>query len=638
MNPIKETILIAVPDAQTRDLLVQLLQADGYATVLCATQSEVEAQLQKNPLTLVLLSQRFSSDTGLEYAEVLRQRYPLAAVLLLGLREDLDTLRQALRAGVSGCLFPPLRPDDLRRNLAAMARRLQQSRNWMGSEVKRSADGLQNQVERMESLERVGQSITSTLDLDEVLSAIVDAAVQITGAEEGSLLLLDHATGELYMRASRNFDASFAQTFRLPVRDSLAGQVLRTGEPVVLNHEQPQKIKTSYLVHDLIYVPLKQRGVVIGVLGVDNRTRQSPFREHVLRVLLTLAEYAVIAIENARLYAQVRSDCSQLDTVLTHIHDGVIVVDGEQRLVLVNRTARAALGFETEEHLEGRLARDVISQQEMLNLIEAAASGLTHHGEFNQESGLVWSVQATTIPEVGLAITMHDITQLKKMERIKSEFVSTVSHDLRSPLTAILGYVELIERVAPVTDLQHEFIQRVQAGVQNITNLMNNLVNLGRIEADVESRKEMLALQQVLEMVIEGMQPAIEEKDIRLRMEMSDLSPIYANPVQMRQMIEHLLDNALKYTPEHGRVTVRGLMQEEQIILQFEDSGVGIPPNELLFVFDKFYRASNVSTEISGTGLGLAIVKSIVEKHGGRIWVESTPNQGSTFTVVLPLG
>jgi two-component system NtrC family sensor kinase len=569
---------------------------------------------------------------------VLRQRFPITPLIFLALRDTPDTLRQALRAGVSAYLCPPLRPDELRQNVNMALRRLQQVRKWVEDETQRSAARLQNQVERMEDLERVGQSITAKLDLDQVLSAIVDSAVQVTGAEEGSLLLLDHATGELYMRASRNFDAAFAQTFRLPVRDSLAGQVLRTGEPVLLNRDQPQKIKTSYLVHDLVYVPLKHHGAVIGVLGVDNRTRQAPFSEQMLRVLLALAEYAVIAIENAQLYAQVRSDCNQLDTVLTHIHDGVIVIDHDQRVVLVNRTARAALGLDLEEHLEGRAVQDVFVQQDLLNLMEAASSGLTHHGEFQQENGQVWSVQATAIAEVGLAITMHDITQLKKMERIKSEFVSTVSHDLRSPLTAILGYVELIERVAPVTDLQHEFIQRVQAGVQNITNLMNNLVNLGRIEADVEARKEMLALQQVLEMVLENMQPAVEAKSIDLQVQMSDIPPIYANPVQMRQMIEHLLDNALKYTPAGGRVTVIGRMQEEQVILQFQDTGVGIPPTEMLFVFDKFYRASNVSSEIAGTGLGLAIVKSIVEKHGGRIWVESTPQQGSTFTVVLPLG
>ncbi|MBP7227868.1 MAG: GAF domain-containing protein [Longilinea sp.] len=638
MKPTKETILLAVPDAQMRDLLAQFLQADGHTVVLCASQSDVEAQLQKNSLTLVILSERFSSGTGLEYAEVLRQRFPLTPVVFLALRDAPETLRQALRAGVNACLCPPLRPDELRQTVNTALRRLQQAREWLEGEAQRSAVRLQSQVERMENVERVGQSITAKLDLDQVLSAIVDAAVQVTGAEEGSLLLLDHATGELYMRASRNFDAAFAQTFRLPVHDSLAGQVLRTGEPVLLRRDQPQKIKTSYLVRDLVYVPLKQHGAVIGVLGVDNRTQQAPFGEHLLRVLLTLAEYAVIAIENAQLYAQVRSECNQLDTVLTHIHDGVIVVDDEQRLVLVNRTARAALGLDLEQHLEGRAVQDVFVQQDMLNLIEAASSGLTHHGELTQENGQVWSVQATSIPEVGLAITMHDITQLKKMERIKSEFVSTVSHDLRSPLTAILGYVELIERVAPVTDLQHEFIQRVQAGVQNITNLMNNLVNLGRIEADVESRKELLALQQVLEMVLENMQPAIEAKSIHLKLELSDMPPIYANPVQMRQMIEHLLDNALKYTPAEGQVTVRGMVQEEQIILQFEDTGVGIPPTELLFVFDKFYRASNVSSEIAGTGLGLAIVKSIVEKHGGRIWVESIPQQGSTFTVVLPVG
>jgi two-component system, OmpR family, phosphate regulon sensor histidine kinase PhoR len=137
---------------------------------------------------------------------------------------------------------------------------------------------LQRRVDELETLQRLGNSITGTLDLDSVLTSIVTAAVELTGAEEGSLMLLDEATGELYMRAARNFQEDFVRTFRLPVRDSVIGSVLSTARPVLLDEQTPQKIKTSYLVQSLVYVPLQMKGRVFGVLGVDNRVNAQEFQ------------------------------------------------------------------------------------------------------------------------------------------------------------------------------------------------------------------------------------------------------------------------------------------------------------------------------------------------------------------------
>ncbi|MCX8025480.1 MAG: HAMP domain-containing histidine kinase, partial [Thermanaerothrix sp.] len=189
-----------------------------------------------------------------------------------------------------------------------------------------------------------------------------------------------------------------------------------------------------------------------------------------------------------------------------------------------------------------------------------------------------------------------------------------------------------------VNELQQEFIRRVQASVQNITHLVDDLVNLGRIEAGFDTRRETFSLKQVLEHAIENFKKALERKGHRLIMELPEDLPLFlGNPVQIRQMFEHLLDNAIKYTPPGGQITIHGELEQEQIILQFRDTGIGIPVADLPFIFDKFYRASNAGTEVAGSGLGLAIVKSIVESHQGRIWVESTLGQGTTFTIVLPV-
>jgi two-component system NtrC family sensor kinase len=465
---------------------------------------------------------------------------------------------------------------------------------------------------------------------------VVDSAVELSGAEEGSLLLLDESTGELYMRAARNFQDEFVRKFRLPIRDSLAGQVLRTGKPLAINTDTPQKIKTSYLVHTLIYVPLQVHGRLIGVLGVDNRQSSHPFLDEHLVLISALADYAAIAIENASLYSRTEVERKRFENILTQVQDGVIIMDQDSRVLLVNEKARKLFGL-GEAHLMGQPMREVFFHPDLLELIGGENRPHNARGEISLENGQVFNAHVSPVPEVGLAITMQDITHLKELDRIKSDFVSTVSHDLRSPLTAILGYIELIDRVGPLNETQREFIRRVQFSVSNITALINDLLDLGRIEAGFDARKEQVPLAAIINYAIEGLRSRVDEKRQLLAVDVPEtLPPLFGNPIRLRQMIANLLGNAIKYTPAGGKVGLRAIAEDGQIILQVVDNGPGIPPADQPYIFDKFYRASNVPSDTPGTGLGLAIVRSIVENHQGRIWVESTLGQGTTFTVVLP--
>jgi two-component system phosphate regulon sensor histidine kinase PhoR len=495
----------------------------------------------------------------------------------------------------------------------------------------------QKQLRELETLGEIGRSITASLDLDRVLTMVVDAAVDLTGAEEGSLLLLDENSDDLYMRAARNFQDEFVRTFRLPINDTLAGQVIRSGAPVLIDQSAPQKIKTAYLVSTLIYVPLKVHERIIGVLGVDNRTAGEPFLDHDIVLMSALADYAAIAIENANLYTNTAVERNKLESILTQIEEGVIVVDHERRLILVNRTARRAFGIE-EEQLAGMPAEQVIQHPELLENLYDQSLKYPYQAEIPLEDGRVFNAQFTPIPEVGLAVTMQDITHLKELDRIKSEFVSAVSHDLRSPLTAILGYVELIERAGPVNQQQRDFIRRVHFNVNSITALINDLLDLGRIEAGLDARKELVPVPAIIRYAIDGLQDLITEKGQTLELELADELPaVQGNPVHLRQVVGNLIGNAVKYTDNGGVIYVNARSEDDLIIIQIKDNGPGIPPAEQPYVFDKFYRGRGVPPDTPGTGLGLAIVRSVVENHQGRVWVESDVGSGSTFTVVLPI-
>ena len=637
MSSNKGRILIVIPNPRVNSLLKSILLSSGYDVSFSDDRETAIKAIAETSPTLVITSDVLENGDGLGFAEDALRRFPGLPVILFVEKENPGLLSQAIRLGISDYLCPPLRVEDILRSVENSHTKAERMRKWVLLEAKRATATLQRKVDELETLTRLGHSINGSLDLDSVLSTIVEAAVELTGAEEGSLLLLDEDTGDLYMRASRNFQEEFARTFRLPVQDSLAGSVLSTGEPVLLDETSPMKIKTSYLVHSLVYVPLTIEEKVIGVLGVDNRSRNLPFKHRDVKLLSAISEYAVVAVENARLHQLTIQERNKLDTIINRIQDGVIVMDLSKRLLLVNQAVRSIFNM-GDEVLNGRLYNEVFDHPEMLSLVEESVGNTTNWLEVSLEGGRVFSVQLTPIPNIGQAVTMYDITYLKKLDAIKTDFVNTVSHDLRSPLTAIMGYVDLIERTGTVTDMQRDFIHRVQLSVHNISTLVDDLLRLGRIEADADSRKDDVYLDQLIGYVGEQLAERFDQHSHHFVYERPQtFPPIKANPMQMQSLIENLLENAIKYTPEGGTISVYTKVEKKQVVMQISDNGIGIPALDLPYIFDKFYRASNVDSDVIGTGLGLSIVKSVVENHQGRIWVDSKQGQGTTFSVVLPL-
>ncbi len=633
-----ETIFIVSSDSEICSQIEKACLRPAGFEVTILRDGKIALELVKAHLPeVILVGDKLDDAPGLQFAASVAERFPSLPIIFIPKQGSKELQRQALRLGLQDYLEQPFKDGEILEAIHHCMERKQKFDEWYRQEVRRNVKSLQRRLDGLQALQRIGRSVTALLDLDNVLKAVVDAAVELTSAEEGSLLLLDESTGELYMRAARNFKEDFVRTFRLPIRDTLPGQVLRTGKPLMIDEKIPQKIKTAYLVHTLIYVPLSVQGRVIGVLGVDNRQTGNPFTDEHIVLVSALADYAAIAIENARLYSRTEIERKKLETILTQVEDGVVVADHDGRVVLVNHTVRSAFNIE-DAALVGRPIQDVIQHAELLEIFTEAKQTQPSRSEITLEDGRVFNAQVTPIPEVGVAVTMQDITHLKELDRIKSDFVSTVSHDLRSPLTAILGYVELIDRAGPVTDQQREFIRRVQFSVNNITMLINDLLDLGRIEAGFDALKEIVPLSVIIRYSAEGLNSRINEKRQELSLELPPENlTILGNPVRLRQMVGNLLGNAIKYTPEHGKLKVRAVADEGQIILQIIDNGPGIPPADQPYIFDKFYRASNVPSDTPGTGLGLAIVKSIVENHQGRSWVESTVGQGTTFTVVLPI-
>lgn len=382
-------------------------------------------------------------------------------------------------------------------------------------------------------------------------------------------------------------------------------------------------------ISNYIFPPLTMEDIVSYVRQALQRARHLGdwLRREVKRTTSSLAEKAKIS----------ESERSKLEAIISNIQDGVIVIDDNKNILLINGAAQEMFSLDGQD-LEGMPVGDVVHNLDVRALLARAGEGSLKYHEINFDDGRVFNAQYTVIPKIGGAITMQDISYMKELDRLKNEFVHTVSHDLRSPLTSILGYTELVERSGPLNESQQDFLRRLQGSVQHITTLINDLLDLGRLEAGFDTRRESVQLEGVLKYTLDMIEGQAKKKNIHVTINVDDgLKPLRANPIRVRQMLDNLVGNAIKYTPEGGQVFISMSMRDQQIILKVQDSGPGIPQDEQNQVFEKFYRATNAPESVQGTGLGLAIVKSIVDSHQGRVWVESNVGKGSSFFVLLPV-
>ena len=332
------------------------------------------------------------------------------------------------------------------------------------------------------------------------------------------------------------------------------------------------------------------------------------------------------------------SERSRLEIVFNNIHDSVMLLNQENIILLVNPAMCRAFGIDEKSAL-GKPVFKVLTHPDLLALITRVDTQDPYqYHEVSFPDGRVGNAQFTAIHDVGYALTMQDITYLKEVDRIRSEFVHTVSHDLRSPLTSVIGYAELVERAGSLNENQRDFLRRIQDSVQHITSLINDLLDLGSIEAGMDSGREFVQLEGILRYTIDMLQGQIKSKRLKMQMDIAPALPaLRTNPIRLRQVLDNVVGNAIKYSRVNGEVRVSVHSEGDQIILQVTDEGPGIPSTDQPHIFDKFYRGSNVHPDIEGSGLGLAIVKTIVENSQGRIWVESTLGKGSSFFIVLPV-
>jgi len=389
-------------------------------------------------------------------------------------------------------------------------------------------------------------------------------------------------------------------------------------------------------------VALRHENRYFGVLWAAYK-KQHVFSEADISFITTLASQAALAVANIRLFLAVEASRRQLETVLNSTPDPVLVTDAANRLILANPAASEIFGVNIRRGERQDLQR-TIQIKSLYELLQASSGDDGRTTEIQMPDGKTYLATASAMiaddRTVGRVCIMRDISQLKEIDKLKSEFVSTVSHDLRSPLTLMRGYATMLEMAGELNDQQKNYTKMIVQGVDNMAKLVNNLLDLGRIEFGVGLQVESIPVLDIVERVTGGLQMAASEKDIVLSVEIPKDMPnaLEADQALLHQAFYNLVENAIKYTPNGGEVVVQLQPSSAALTFAVQDSGIGIKPEDLTRLFEKFYRGTNRDAlSQRGTGLGLAIVKSIAERHGGKVWVDSALGKGSKFFLQIPL-
>jgi PAS domain S-box-containing protein len=396
-----------------------------------------------------------------------------------------------------------------------------------------------------------------------------------------------------------------------------------------------------------LLVPVRRGRDVMGAL-VFAALKPVTYTPDDVQIGVLIAAGLASALESSRAYQALADERSTLAAVVGSMQDAVLMVNQDGSVLLANPAVAAMLEIDPET-ITGRPLQWSLPEGTLRALLQTGGAGTT---EIPLPDGR--TLQASVVPvstpygeALGVAAILRDISLLKQLDQMKSEFVNTVSHDLKNPLFVISGLAELLLRAGPGDPNHADRCERIVKTAAYMNDLVLNLLDLGRIEAGLEVPREAIDLVPVVADVAETVKLQADAKNIALRLELPPHLLVIGLAARLKQALLNLAGNAVKYTPDGGCVTLAvtrraaaGLdgASTEAAIVTVTDSGIGIPAAALPYVFDKFYRVkSEAARSVKGTGLGLSIVKSVVESHGGRIWVESQEGRGSTFAFTLPI-
>ncbi|PJF40227.1 MAG: PAS domain S-box protein [Chloroflexi bacterium] len=516
-------------------------------------------------------------------------------------------------------------------------------------------------IRQRDFLLEISRAMTSTLDLNEVLPLILRASVAMLAAEVGLIALKNTNDGRYRIQDTHRVDSQ-----KIPRLNELLNEI------VVGAFEKPDaeffKAKLSQMAVTLdrklrqsVALPLVIANQPVGLLIVFRGSPETPKPDDI-QILRSFADQAAIAVYNAQLYESVNRERQRLAAILEHSADGVMILDANLRILSFNRALQRMTGWRLEDalhqdhntvivwgHLESHDLNDAIEQGWPFVMQPGASSETLYvQGDLERLDGLTLSVAITYAPLfseegelVNIIANVRDITNFRRAQEMQNVFISSISHELKTPVALIKGYAGTLRRDDVDWDVEtiRNSAEVIEDEADRLTELIENLLAASKLQAE-RMRLDItdVQLQKLAAAAVERFQTQTNNHQFVLSFP-DEFPVIRGDESRLRRVIDNLLSNAIKYSPDGGTIEVGGQVDGDEITLYVRDEGIGMSEMEQERIFDRFYRVDSVlSRKTQGAGLGLYLAQAIVDAHNGSIRVESEPGRGSTFYITLPVG
>ncbi|GAB4570590.1 MAG: ATP-binding protein [Anaerolineae bacterium] len=513
-------------------------------------------------------------------------------------------------------------------------------------------------VKQRDFLLEISRAMTAQLDLGEVLRLILRSSVSMLAGEVGLIALREPDSRALRVRALIGVSPDKVQVFA-PLLTGVSDE----GDSIIIPDFE-HKLRT---VAEELALPLRQLVALPMVVGHEFMGVIYVFRSFTgtttlndQQVLQSFADQAAIAVHNARLYQAVNQERQRLERILHNSADGVMILDGNRRIQTINRAMSRICGYAPEQVI-GELYDQVIKwagRPQGRDLIETMKAGwplentrerdetLYAEGDLLRPDGTTIGVGMTYAPLIddegrliNIIINVRDITHVREAQKMKSTFISVISHELKTPVALIKGYAGTLRREDAQWDreqVQHG-LSVIEEEADRLTELIENLLAATKLQAEgMQIKYEDVALDRIARAVVERFKTQTDKHTFVVEFP-PDFPIVPGDATRLRQVIDNLVSNAVKYSPNGGTIRVAGTFTDDEVQVSVQDEGVGLPEDQWERIFERFYRVDDaLSRKTQGTGLGLYLARAVVEAHGGHIGVSSVPGEGSTFTFTVP--
>jgi PAS domain S-box-containing protein len=509
-------------------------------------------------------------------------------------------------------------------------------------------------VRQRDYLLEISRTITQELDLEKLLARILDISVEML-AGQGGLIVLRSDQGGWAVSAYHGISPAL-----LRYLDPILNAVPDYDDPArfevpeinrILGHVT-KEVSLGWL--NGVGLPLIAGQHVVGVIFVF-RNYPGVFSANDRALLQSFGDQAAIAIRNAQLYLQVTREKQRMDALLDSAADGILILANNHLIERCNPAMSRMLGI-SKESIHGKVHEDVVrfaGHQQGRTLEQAEAGGwpltpnatLYIEGDLLREQGQPLPVGITYAPLVtpegnllNIIATVRDITRFREADELKSTFISVVSHELKTPVALIKGYVGTLRREDAAWDrsIVQDSLAVIEEEADRLTELIENLLDASRLQAGaLKINQTDMFLDQCVRRLVERFRTQTKKHVFVVHFP-DNFPVILGDEDRLEQVLSNLISNAIKYSPEGGEIRISGQVRPEQVIVCISDQGPGVAPEDIPHIFDRFYRAPDAARTTKGAGLGLYLARAVIEAHKGRIWVDPRPEDGARICFALP--